>query len=45
MWVDFTDRDSTVTTTKPSTEPTQMSTLENQTIQTEGKHIYNALLK
>lgn len=35
MWVDFTDIDSTITTTKSTTEPTQMSTLESPTIQTE----------
>lgn len=35
MWVDFTDIDLTITTTKSTTEPTQMSTSESQTIQTE----------
>lgn len=35
MWVDFTDIDSTMTTTKLSTEPTEMSTSESPTIQTE----------
>lgn len=35
MWVDFTDIDSTITTTKSTTETTQMSTLKSQPIQTE----------
>lgn len=35
MWVDFTDTDSIIRTTKSTTETTQMSTLESQTIQTE----------
>lgn len=35
MWVDFTDIDLTITTTKSTPEPTQMSTSKSQTIQTE----------
>lgn len=35
MWVDFPDIDSTITTTKSTTEPTQMSTSKSPTIQTE----------
>lgn len=35
MWVYFTDIDSTITTTKSATEPTQMRTSESPTIHTE----------
>lgn len=35
MWVDFTDIDSAITMTKPSTIPTQMRTSQSPTIQTE----------
>lgn len=43
MWVDFTDIDSTITTTKSTTETTQMSTLESPTIQTEVSFTRNNL--
>lgn len=39
MWVDFTDIDSTITTTKSSTEPTQMRTSESPTIHTEVSNL------
>lgn len=35
MWVDFTDIDSAITMTKPSTKPTQMRTSQSPTIQTK----------
>lgn len=43
MWVDFTDIDSTITTTKVYTEPTQMRTSESPTIQTEVSFTGNNL--
>lgn len=43
MWVDFTDIDSIITTTKSTTETTQMSTLESPTIQTEVSFTRNNL--
>lgn len=43
MWVNFTDIDSTITTTKSTTETTQMSSLESPTIQTEVSFTRNNL--
>lgn len=41
MLVDFTDIDSTITTTKVYTEPTQMNTSESPTIHTEVSFTVN----
>lgn len=41
MWVYLTDIDSTITTTKSSTEPTQMRTSESPTIHTEVSFTVN----